>query len=153
MSYNHRSAEKAWLKWKEAEEKELRRLGMAEDAIQKLHTYDWDVFKAERNFRRWQSPEEEVNPMAPSSEEGFDIKVDDLLENTENEQLLELLKQTDQLTLSVLVLWIQGYSSQQIAEKTGIDSVAVRKRISRLKKKIKKFFEPVTKRPFPVATK
>ena len=140
MSYNHRSAEKAWLKWKEAEEKELRRLGMAEDAIQQLHTYDWNVFKAERNFRRWQSPEEEVDFIAPAFEEGLDINADDLLENSENEQLLELLKKTEPLTLSVIVLWIQGYSSQQIAEKTGIDSATIRKRISRLKKKIKKIF-------------
>ena len=140
MSYNHRSAEKAWLKWKEAEEKELRRLGMAEDAIQQLHTYDWNVFKAERNFRRWQSPEEEVASIAPSPEENLNINAEALIANTENEQLLELLKKTDRLTLGVIVLWLQGYSSQQIAEKTGIDSVAVRKRISRLKKKIKKIF-------------
>ena len=113
---------------------------MAEDAIQQLHTYDWNVFKAERNFRRWQFPEEEVNSIASSSEESFNIKVDDLLENTENEQLLELLKKTDPITLSVIALWIQGYSSQQIAEKTGIDSATIRKRISRLKKKIKKIF-------------
>ena len=140
MSYNHRSAEKAWLKWKEAEEKELRRLGMAEDAIQQLHTYDWNVFKAERNFRRWQSPEEEVASIAPSPEENLNINAEALIANTENEQLLELLKKTDRLTLGVIVLWLQGYSSQQIAEKTGIDSVAVRKRVSRLKKKIKKIF-------------
>lgn len=140
MSYNHRSAEKAWLEWKEAEEKELRRLGMAEDAIQQLHTYDWQIFKAERNFRRWQCPEEEANLIAPYLEESLDINADTLLENTENVRLLELLKKTDRLTLDVIILWLQGYSSQQIAERTGLDSVAVRKRISRLKKKIKKIF-------------
>lgn len=42
--YNYRSAEKDWLKWKEAEEKELREQGADEALIQRLHEYDWEVF-------------------------------------------------------------------------------------------------------------
>ena len=38
--YNYRSAEKDWLKWKEAEEKELREQGADEALIQRLHEYD-----------------------------------------------------------------------------------------------------------------
>lgn len=41
MAYNHRKAELEWLRWKEQEEKQLRELGVDEDAIQRLHTYDW----------------------------------------------------------------------------------------------------------------
>lgn len=33
MSYNKARAEKEWLKWKEAEEKKLRELGVDEDTI------------------------------------------------------------------------------------------------------------------------
>lgn len=50
MSYNKARAEKEWLKWKEAEEKKLRELGVDEDTIQRLHTYDWEEFKKERRF-------------------------------------------------------------------------------------------------------
>lgn len=54
MSYNKARAEKEWLKWKEAEEKKLRELGVDEDTIQRLHTYDWEEFKKERRFlERW----------------------------------------------------------------------------------------------------
>ena len=41
MAYNKARAEKKWLKWKEAEEKKLRELGVDEETIQRLHTYDW----------------------------------------------------------------------------------------------------------------
>ena len=54
MSYNKARAEKEWLKWKEAEEKKLRELGVDEDTIQRLHTYDWEAFKKERNYHHWQ---------------------------------------------------------------------------------------------------
>lgn len=50
MAYNKARAEKEWLKWKEAEEKKLRELGVDEDTIQRLHTYDWTQFKSERRF-------------------------------------------------------------------------------------------------------
>ena len=44
MAYNKARAEKKWLKWKEAEEKKLRELGVDEETIQRLHTYDWAEF-------------------------------------------------------------------------------------------------------------
>ena len=39
MAYNKAKAERQWFRWKEAEEKELRKLGVDEDTIQRLHTY------------------------------------------------------------------------------------------------------------------
>lgn len=44
MAYNHRKAEIEWLNWKEKEEKQMRELGVDEDTIQRLHTYDWQQF-------------------------------------------------------------------------------------------------------------
>ena len=137
MLYNHRSAEKAWLKWKEAEEKELRRLGMAEDAIQQLHTYDWNTFKAERNFRRWQYASDEISLFTQVCIEDFD----NVLERIEIDRMIRLLEEGDKLTLQMLLLRTQGYSSREIAQKMGISEPLVNNRISRLKKKIKKIFE------------
>lgn len=55
MAYNKAKAEQEWLRWKEAEEKKLRELGVDEDTIQRLHTYDWAQFKSERRFlERWE---------------------------------------------------------------------------------------------------
>ena len=53
MSYNKALAEKQWSAWKEAEEKKLRKLGVDEDTIQRLHTYDWEEFKRERRYQEW----------------------------------------------------------------------------------------------------
>ena len=47
MAYNHRKEEKKWIFWKTQEEKQLRELGVDEDVIQRLHTYDWQQFKAD----------------------------------------------------------------------------------------------------------
>lgn len=41
MAYCKAAEEKKWLRWKENEEKTLRALGVDEDTIQRLHTYDW----------------------------------------------------------------------------------------------------------------
>lgn len=50
MAYNKAKAEKEWLRWKEAEEKKLRELGVDEETIQRLHTYDWAQFNKERQY-------------------------------------------------------------------------------------------------------
>lgn len=50
MAYNKARAEKQWLKWKEAEEKKLRELGVDKETIQRLHTYDWAEFNKERQY-------------------------------------------------------------------------------------------------------
>ena len=46
MAYNKAKAEKEWLRWKEVEEKKLRELGVDEETIQRLHTYDWAQFNS-----------------------------------------------------------------------------------------------------------
>ena len=50
MAYKKARAEKEWLRWKAAEDKMSQELGVDEDTIQQLHTYDWAQFKSERRF-------------------------------------------------------------------------------------------------------
>ena len=50
MAYNKASEERKWRLWKEAEEKQLRELGVSEDRIAQLRTYDWEVFNSDRQF-------------------------------------------------------------------------------------------------------
>ena len=40
MSFNYGREEKKWRLWKEAEEKQLRSLGVSEDTIEQLHSHD-----------------------------------------------------------------------------------------------------------------
>ena len=66
--------------------------------------------------------------------------VDTLLDEIDNEQLWEVLKETDKLTLKMLVMRMQGFSGKEISCATGVPELAINNRIARLRKKIKKFF-------------
>ena len=136
MAYNKAKAERQWLRWKEAEEKELRKLGVDEDTIQRLHTYDWAQFNKERQYLQRQV---EWSPFVDLiSAQDIELPVEDthaLLDSIENAKLLRILSKEDKLTLQVILYKLQDYTSIEIAEKTGLTETAVRQRISRLKKK------------------
>ena len=139
MAYNHRKAEIEWLNWKEKEEKQMRELGVDEDTIQRLHTYDWQQFNKERRFlQRWKDE-------APSGEILHKNHVreihsaDELLDEIENEKLFVLLNTVGRLTLEILVLRMHGYSSKDISAKMHLTVNAINLRLYKLKKKLKKF--------------
>ena len=139
MAYNHRKAEIEWLNWKEKEEKQMRELGVDEDTIQRLHTYDWQQFNKERQYQqRWR---DRPIPFEPQGEQKLYLQtVDTLLDEIDNEQLWEVLKKTDKLTLKMLVMKMQGFSGKEIFCATGVPESAINNRIARLRIKNKKFF-------------
>ena len=108
MAYNHRKAELEWLNWKEKEEKQLRELGVDENTIQRLHTYDWRQFKADRNFYEKQLDHGETIEWMPQTDAKELKTAEDLLSGIENEELLAILEKVDKLTLEMLVLQIAG---------------------------------------------
>lgn len=136
MAYNKARAEKQWLEWKEAEEKKLRELGVDEETIQRLHTYDWAQFNKERQYLQRQV---EWSPYVDwASAQDLELPVEDpesLLDSIEDTHLLHILSKEDKLTLQIILYKLQGFTSLEIAEKTGLKEAAVRQRISRLKKK------------------
>lgn len=141
MSYNKARAEKEWLKWKEAEEKKLRELGVAEDTIQQLHTYDWSQFKSERRFlERWGEWSPYVEWIATKDVELPSEIADNLLENIENSQLFQVLQSADKYTLQIILLKLEGYSNKKIAHMLATNEYAVNMRLYRLRKKLKKYF-------------
>ena len=137
MAYNKARAEKQWLKWKEAEERKLRELGVDEDTIQRLHTYDWAQFNKERQYLQRQvewSPYVEL-----ISAQDLELPVEDteaLLDSIEDTRLLHILSKEDKLTLQIILYKLQGFTSIEIAPRIGLSETAVRQRISRLKKKL-----------------
>ena len=141
MAYNKARAEKQWLKWKEAEERKLRELGVDEDTIQRLHTYDWAQFNKERQYLQRQV---EWSPYVDwVSAQDLELPVEDteaLLDSIENRELLRLLSKEDKLTLEILFMKMDGYSSKEIASSLEMDEYAVNMRIYRLRKKLKKYF-------------
>ena len=153
MAYNKAREEKKWQLWKEAEEKQLRSLGVSEDTIEQLRVHDWAIFNSDRRYyQRMQETGTYLDEVAEDTTPPEIKTVDDFLDNIENQKLYQVLIKVDRLTLRIALMKIQGYSTREIAAYLGITEKAVYRRMDRLKEKLKKFFERGEKRIFPRAT-
>ena len=142
MSFNYGREEKKWRLWKEAEEKQLRGLGVDEDTIEKLHTYDWAVFNSDRRYyRRLKEVGTYLEEFAEDAAQPEVRTVEDFLDSIENQKLYQVLIKVDRLTLQIAVMKMQGYSTHEIAVQFTITDKAVYRRMDRLKEKLKNFFE------------
>ena len=140
MAYNKAKEERKWLLWKEAEEKQLRSLGVSEDVIERLRIHDWAVFNADRRYyRRLQETGTYLDELSEAELQTEINTVEDLLDNIDNQELYAVLITTDKPTLQIALLKIQGYSTREIAARLGLTEKAVYRRLDRLKEKIKKF--------------
>lgn len=142
MAYNKAKEERKWRLWKEAEEKQLRQLGVNEDTIEQLRVHDWAIFNSDRRYyQRMQEAGTYLEEIA-ESEMPPEIKtVDDFLDSIENQKLYQILILVDRLTLQIAMMKTQGYSTHEIASHLGVTEKAVYRRMDRLKEKLKKFFE------------
>ena len=142
MSYNKALAEKQWNEWKEMEEKKLRKLGVDEDTIQRLHTYDWEEFKRERRYQDWiNKGMPGIDPLYPKPDMEIPVRNgESLLDNIDSPELFSILKNVDKKTLEILLMKICGYNSCEISQRVGISTKAVDLRMVRLRKKLKNIF-------------
>ena len=138
MAYNKARAEKAWLKWKAKEEKHLRELGVNEDTIQRLHAYDWEMFKAERNYQQHLIDIGTFPDIASNDFPALPRNAKDFLNNIEDERLYRLLDEVDPQTLQMLFLKSLGYTAKGIKQRISMPESMIHNRISRLRKKYKK---------------
>ena len=144
--YNYRSAEKDWLKWKEAEEKELREQGADEALIQRLHEYDWEVFKQERKFlRRKVSFDECVNEKIENSSELRMPDVQAMMNNISSMELLNGLSCLDESSLQIVFCRISGYRNAEIAKLLGLSVSNVETKWWRAKNFLKNFLNKCEK--------
>ena len=138
MAYNKAREEKKWHLWKDAEEKELRRLGVGENVIKRLHEADWKDFKTERRFYEHSVDTDTYIDKQAADETFADIQsVQNLLDEIDNEELYRLLQSADKLTLQIAIWKMAGYTSAEISQKTGLSLSVVKVRVWRLKKRIK----------------
>lgn len=138
MAYNKARAEKERLKWKNEEEDKLRELGVDEDTIQRLHVYDWAVFKSDRRF--YEPQEDWTSRTEWDNAQWLELPVhnaDALLESLEDEQLARVLSTESRVTLNILYLKICGFTSKEIGKQLGLSPLAVDLRMSRLRKKLR----------------
>lgn len=139
MAYNKAREEKKWRLWKEAEEKQLRSLGVSESDIETLRVHDWAIFNSDRRYyQRMQETGTYLEDVAADMTQPEIKTVEDFLDNIENQQLYQVLIKVDRLTLQAILLQIQGYSIAEIAAVLGMKEDTVYKRLGRLKQKIKK---------------
>jgi len=140
MGYNYAKEKTKWTNWKEQEEQLLRSLNVNEDIILQLRQYDWEAFKADRRIRRRQNvASEKLIHNIPYYDKKEIVTVEDLLDEIENEALLHYLSQTDQLTLTILLMKILGYTIREISDILEINASTIYQRIYRLKKNLKNF--------------
>ena len=142
MAYNKAKEEKKWRLWKEAEEKQLRNLGVTEDDIEQLRIHDWAIFNSDRRYyQRVQETGTYLDELAEDTTQPEVKTVEDFLDSIENQHLYQVLIKVDRLTLQIALMKIQGYSTREIAVCLNITEKAVYRRMDRLKEKLKKFFE------------
>ena len=131
MAYNKAREEKKWRLWKEAEEKQLRSLGVSENDIEKLRVHDWAIFNSDRRYyQRMQETGTYLEEVAADMTQPEIKTVDDFLDNIENQQLYQVLIKVDRLTLQAILLQIQGYSIAEIAAILGMKEDTVYIQIS-----------------------
>ena len=139
MAYNKAKEEKKWRLWKEAEEKQLRSLGVNEDDIEKLRVHDWAIFNSDRRYyQRVQETGTYLDELAEDTTQPEVKTVEDFLDSIENQHLYQVLIKVDRLTLQAILLQLQGYSVAEIAARLDMKEDAIYKRLKRLKEKIKK---------------
>ena len=139
MAYNKAGAEKAWLQWKEAEERQLRQAGVDENTIQQIRRSDWEQFKSDRRYyERLQETDTYIDQQAASESESLIQSVEQLLDEIEKEELHQALLSVDKLTLWIVLYKMAGYSHREIAGLLQLTDKAVYRRLDRLKEKIKK---------------
>ena len=108
MAYNKAREEKKWRLWKEAEEKQLRSLGVSENDIEKLRVHDWAIFNSDRRYyQRMQETGTYLDEVAADMTQPEIKMVEDFLDNIENQQFYQVLIKVDRLTLQAILLQIQ----------------------------------------------
>ena len=140
MAYNKAKEERKWRIWKEAEEKQMRSLGVDEDTIERLRIHDWAIFNSDRRYyEKLQDAGTYLEEVAEDTAHSEVKTVEDFLDSIENQRLYQVLIKVDKLTLEIGLMKLNGYSVREIAVYLGITEKAVYRRMDRLKEKIKKF--------------
>ena len=141
MIFNHGLAKCEWLRKKQEEEKILREYGMSEVLIEELRKSDWEEFKSERRFYEHNvlsiddvnGADDDVR-FSTEDVDGVEVfTVEAMLDEIEDARLFRILSHTEEKTLKILLLRLNGYSLHDIAQVLGMNEKAVSARLNRLK--------------------
>lgn len=137
MAYNHAQEEAEWQREEDESIDEMRQSGMSEEDIETMLRYDRMVFNSNRRYQqRLQDNELEAAAQIGVTDK-FEIRtVEDLLDDIDDPTLHQILIEADTFTLKLLLLKVQGYSTNEICLQFGIDEGVIYGRIRRLRDKI-----------------
>lgn len=139
MGFNYQKELIKWNQWKKQEEELLKALNVDDSIIKQLYDYDWEMFKTERRIRgRQDTTINTVLNKIPYYDKKEVNTIDDLLSQIENEALFNYLSTIDKETLTIILLKIFGYSTQEISKILNLSNSSIYKKIHRLRKKLKK---------------
>lgn len=145
ISYDYKKEYNHWKKWKNAEEKVLRKHHVSEHKIAELHQFDLDQFNAERRFKRNHNVTKDIFfIIQPVYDKKETLTIEDILDSIENEALFEYLKYVDPISLRIIELKVMGYNMEEISQKLGISLSTIYQKI----KKVKKFRDMWEKNTF-----
>ena len=92
MAYNKAREERKWRLWKEAEEKQLRSLGVSEGDIEKLRVHDWAIFNSDRRYyEKLQDAGTYLEEVAEDTAQPEVKTVEEFLDSIENQRLYQVL--------------------------------------------------------------
>ena len=138
MGHNHGRDYKEWLDKKEKEEKLLRQLGVDEGTIQILRNYDYRLFLDDRRFiDHERATSDGLFLMVPAYDPMIIRTPEKLLDVIEDVTVYYVLKKSDRRLLKILILLMQDYTIEEIAEDLHMSTNAVYKRLEKLRKKLK----------------
>ena len=133
MIFNNGQAKCEWLCKKQEEEMILREYGMSEVLIEELRRSDWEDFKAERRFYEHNVLSiDDVNGanddvrFSTEDVDGVEVfTVEAMLDEIEDARLFRILSHTEEKTLKILLLRLNGYSLREIAQVLRMNEKAV----------------------------
>lgn len=140
MPYNKAKAEKKWRKWKAKEEAQLKQLGVTDNTIILLREFDWDQFKEDRRFNERQDLYDESFFARESiSNQNYSyLNFNQLLNELDDIDLFDCVKNTDSLTQSIIVLRVNDYTTSDISTILNISPNIIYKKTYKLRDKWRK---------------
>ena len=141
MIYNNGQAKCEWLRKKQEKEKILRKYGMSKVLIEELRKSDLEEFKSERRFYEHNVQSiDDVNGadddvrFSTEDVDGMEVfTVEAMLDEIEDARLFQILPHTEEKTLKILLLRLNGYSLHEITQVLRMNEKAVSARLNRLK--------------------
>lgn len=134
--YNHRRAENEYKKWKEKDERFMKKNGMPMDKILLMRDFDRMQFNSDRRFFEkvdYDSEQKISKVVQPNLSELNDPKtVGDFLNSITSIAFAELLEEFGFEMQLIIFLMYRGYFAKEVSKITGIPEWTICRRLAKL---------------------